>query len=65
MDSNELGNKSWLLTQPIKSDDDDDENTKKEKRKRNYTTQCVDKPFTTADEDLFTYIHTYIQSYKF
>jgi len=25
MDSNELGNKSRLLTQPMKSDDDDDE----------------------------------------
>jgi len=25
MDSNELGNKSWLLTQPMKSDDDDDD----------------------------------------
>jgi len=33
MDSNELGNKSWLLTQPIKSDDDDDENTKKRNEK--------------------------------
>jgi len=25
MDGNELGNKSWLLTQPTKSDDDDDD----------------------------------------
>jgi len=25
MDSNELGNKSLLLTEPIKSDDDDDD----------------------------------------
>jgi len=25
MDSNELGNKSWLLSQPMKSDDDDDD----------------------------------------
>jgi len=25
MDSIELGNKSWLLTQPMKSDDDDDD----------------------------------------
>jgi len=25
MDSNELGNKSWLLTQPMKFDDDDDD----------------------------------------
>ena len=25
MDSNELGNKSWLLTESMKSDDDDDD----------------------------------------
>ena len=25
MDGNELGNKSWLLSQPMKSDDDDDD----------------------------------------
>ena len=46
MDSNELGNKSWLLTYPMKYDDDDDDDDD-ETYSISQRTLCWDRPLWT------------------